>query len=330
MPKFSRKKKDNEPDITDEFGGVGSEEESGDDSAPESDDDAPVYKVQDEDGQVALEPPVRYQARKKAKIRLMSSTESEQVGEIEKDTWITVTHTKEVDGVVRLRFIRGWVGHKTSKGFNIFISEADEDEGVQYMRLVKKEADIRKEADPESEVVGKLTKNDIFEVLETAAPTDKYKGKHAYKKQAYIRMHGGWVSTCRCEDKVLAKEVVGVQEKVLLEEELIQDPERDAARAAKAEEAAKQAKLDAKKNKKGGKTRAAEIKKEIAALEQFQASLSALLANIPESCDEECKAKLEACGEAAADEKKKLGMELSGKAEEGVPPEPEPESEDAK
>ncbi len=325
MPKFGKKKK-NEPDITDEFGGLGSEEESSDDgSGEESDDDAPVYKVQDEDGQVALEPPVRYQARKKAKIRLTSATDSDQVGEMEKDAWITVTHTKEVDGVVRLRFVRGWVGHKTSKGFNLFISEAEEDEGVQFMRLVKKEADIRKEAAPESEVVGKLTKNDIFQVLETVAPTDKYKGKHTYKKLAYIRMHEGWVSTHACEDKVMAKEVVGVQEKVLLENEQINDPERAAARAAKAEEAAKQAKLDAKKNQKGAKARAVQIKKELAALEQFQSSLSALLAGIPECCDEECKAKLEACGKAAADEKKKLGLELSGKAEEGVPPEPEPE-----
>ena len=316
-----RKKKD-EPDITDEFGGMDSEEESSEGSGEEaSDDDAPIYKVADEDGQVALEPPVKYQARRKAKIRIMSAMDSDEVGELNPDAWITVTHTKEVDGVVRLRFIRGWVGHKTTKGYNLFISEAEEDGGAQFMKLVKKEADIRKEADPASEVVGKLAKNDIFEVLEVASPADKYKGKHSYKKQQYVRMHQGWVSTHRCEDKLMAKEVVGVQEKTLLQEEYISDPAREAARAKKAEEDAKQAKIDAKKNQKLAKGKAAETKKEIAALEQFQTNLSALLAAMPECCEEDCKAKLEACGAAAAEQKKKLAKAISGKAEEGVPPE---------
>ena len=322
MPKFGRKKKGGEPDITDEFGGLSAEEESDEEAEAEaSDDDAPIYKVQDEDGQVALEPAIRYQARKTANIRLTSASDGEEVGKIEKDAWITVTHTKEVDGEVRLRFVRGWARHKTAKGYNVFISEAEEDAGVTFMKLAKKEADIRKEADPESEVVGKLSKNDIFQVLESVKPKEKYKGKHAYKKLKYVRMHEGWVSTHRCEDTLMAKEVIGVTEKRLLESEFIADPEREAARAKKAEADAKQAQLDAKKNQKLAKARGAEIKKEISAIEQFQGSLSALLANMPECCQEECKAKLEACGQAAADYQKKLAMEMSGKAEEGVPPE---------
>lgn len=332
MPAFGRKKK-GEPDITDDFGGMGSEDESsGDESGEQSDDDAPIYKVQDEDGQVELAKPVRYQARRKTKIRLMSDIGSDEVGEIEPDTWISVTHTKELDGVTRLRFIRGWVGHTNSKGYNLFISEAEEDEGVSFLRCTKKDVDIRKEASLDSEVVGKLSKGDIFTPLETIKPAGKYKGKHSFKKMKLVRMHAGWVSTHLCEDNIVAKEVVGVKENLALKEEFIQDPERAVARAKAAEEAAKQAKIDAKQNQKKGKARAAEIKKEISALEAFQANLSSLLAAMPGCCEEECKAKLEACDAAATDQKKKLLREMSGKstdpaAEEGVPPEPEPEAD---
>ena len=329
MPKFGKKKK-NEPDITDEFGGMSSgEEDDGSDGSDGSDDEGPIYKVADEDGQVALDPPVRYQARRKAKIRIMSALDSDEVGDVEKDTWITVTHTMEVDGILRLRFKLGWAGYKTAKGYNLFIREGEEDEGVQYYRLAKKEADIRKEPAADAEVVGKLSKNDIFQALEVAVPEDKYAGKHAYKKQRYVKMHEGWVSTHKCEDKLLAKEVVGVVEKTLLEEEFINDPALAEQRAKKAEEAEKQAKIDAKNAKKGGKARAAEAKKEMSAIMAFQKDLSALLASMPECCEEECKEKLEACGTKAAEEKKKLAAEMSGKstdaqAEEGEPPEPEP------
>jgi len=330
MPKFGKKKKADEPSITDEFGGLDSEEDDDSDGSggDDSDDDAPIYKVADEDGQEVLDPPVKYQARKKAKIRIMSAMDSDEVGEIEKDAFIMVTHTMEVDGILRLRFARGWTSYKSTKGFNLLLSEVEE---LPHYKLTKKEGEIRKEADPESEVVGKLSKNDIFEVLEMIDPADKYGGKYAYKKQKYIRMHEGWVSTHRCEDKMMGKEKTGVTEKTNLEEDRIFDPEGDAKREAEAIAAAKQAKIDAKANKKGGKARVTEAKKELAAMEAFQKDLSALLASMPAGCEEECKAKLEACGKAAADEKKKLAKEIGGSgkstdatAEEGEPPEPEP------
>lgn len=331
MPKFGKKKKKNEPDVTDEFGGMSSEEDDSDGSDGSDDDDgAPIYKVADEDGQVVLETPMKYQARKKSKIRIMSAMDSAEVGELEKDAFIVVTHTLEVDGgILRLRFDRGWTSYKSTKGFNLLLSEKEE---LPHYKLTKKEADVRKDADPESEVVGKLSKNDIFEVLEMIDPEDKYGGKYAYKKQKYIRMHQGWVSTMKCEDKMMGKEKTGVVEKTLMEEDRIFDPEGDAKREAEAVAAAKQAKIDAKAGKKGGKTRITEAKKELAAMTQFQKDLSSLLANMPAGCEEECKAKLEACDKAAADEKKKLAVEIGGSgkstdepAEEGEPPEPEPE-----
>jgi hypothetical protein len=328
MPKFGKKKKKGGPDITDEFGGLsseesGSENEAGDESDEE---EAPIYNVADEDGQVVVDPPMKYQARKKAKIRLMSAMDSPEVGEILKDEFIMVTHTMEVDGILRLRFVRGWTSYKSTKGFNLLLSEKEE---IQHYKLTKKEGNVRKEADPESEVVGKLSKNDIFEVLEMLNPPDKYLGKHAYKKQKYIRMHQGWVSTHRCEGKTLGKEVVGVTEKTNLEEDSIFDPEGDAKREAEAIGAAKQAKIDEKEAKKGGKARIGEAKKEMAAVEQFQKDLSAIMAAMPEGCEEECKEKLEACGLAAAEEREKLAREIGASGgskdqvlEEGEPPEP--------
>ena len=182
MPKFGKKKK-GEPDITDEFGGLSSAEESDDGSGSDGEDsegdDAPIYKVADEDGQVALDPPVRYQARSKAKIRITSAVDSDEVGIIEKDEWITVTHTKDVNGQCRLRFIRGWTSYKSKSGYNLMLKEGEENS--HYKQLPGKEIDIRKEADPSSEVVGKVMKLSIFEALEVQTP-------EGFTNLQYVRM----------------------------------------------------------------------------------------------------------------------------------------------
>ncbi len=305
MPKFGKKKK-GEPDITDEFGGLSSAEESdasGSDGESEED-DAPIYKVADEDGQVALDPPVRYQARNKAKIRITSAVDSDEVGVLEKDEWITATHTMDVNGQCRLRFIRGWTSYKSKSGYNLMLKEGEENS--HYKQLPGKEIDIRKEADPASEVVGKMMKLSIIEALEVQTPEGS-------TNLQYVRMFEGWVSTHTVSDKMIGGVKKGVIETPNLAIETIYDPEGDARREREAIAAAKQAKIDEKKAKKDGKKNKkqglAATKTELAAVQAFEANISKVLASLPESLGEQ-KAHLEACKNSALEQAERLQKEV--------------------
>lgn len=305
MPKFGKKKKGEDPDITDEFGGLSSAEESESGSdAEDEDDDAPIYKVADEDEQVALDPPVRYQARSKAKIRITSAVDSDEVGVLEKDEWITATHTKDVNGQCRLRFNRGWTSYKSKSGYNLMLKEGEENS--HYRQLPGKEIDIRKEADPASEVVGKLMKLSIIEALEVQTPEGS-------TNLQYVRMSEGWVSTHTVTDKLVGGVKKGEIETPNLAIEKIYDPEGDARREKEAIAAAKQAKIDGKKAKKDGKKNKkqglAATKTELAAVAAFAASISKALDALPESLEGQ-KADLEACKKSALEQAERLQKDV--------------------
>lgn len=309
MP-LGRKKK-NEPDITNDFGGMESEEDESGSDAQSSDDDAPIYKVADEDGQVALDPPVRYQARSNAKIRIMSAVDSNEVGIIEPNQWITVTHTKDVNGQCRLRFVRGWTSYKSKSGYNLMLKEGEEN--PHYKLLPDKEIDIRKEADPASEVVGKLSQLCIIEALEVLTPEDKAEGGFAYIDQRYVKISAGWVSTHAITDKLVGGSKKGIVETACLATERVYDPEGDARREKEAIAAAKQAKLDAKKAKKDGKRNKkqglAATKAELAEVQAFSANVEKTLATLPESLAER-KADLELCCKSASDQIERLQKDV--------------------
>ena len=345
MPSFGKKKK-KDADLDSGFGDMeSSEEESGSGSDEESsDDDAPIYKVEDEPGQEELDPPVKYQARKKAKIRLKSAVDSDEVGTIAVDQFIMVTHTMDVDGQLRLRFNKGWTSLKTAKGYQLMMTRGD----ATYYKTTKKDVKVRKEADPESEVVGTIDKGSIFEVLETQEPdpsSDFWAG-HKPKKSKLVKMHEGWVITHAVEPKKLAGEIVGIDEKKQMDVEKFNDPEGDKKLAAEAAAAAKQAKVDAKAGKKADKAAAkkeaadlkamqAQLNTDIKSVAAFEKQLTSLLASMPELCVEGCAADIEKCKKTAAAKKKELSDKLkasggSQDAEEGEPPEPEAEPEPEK
>ena len=313
MPLGKLKKKKDEPDITDEFGGLSSEEEEEEEEVrAASDEDEPIYKVADEDGQVALDPPVRYQARSKAKIRILSAVDSDEVGAIEKNDWILVTHTKDVNGQCRLRFNRGWTSYKSAKGYNLMLMEGEKN--THYKQLPGKEIDIRKSADPASEIVGKVQKLSILEALEVTTPAEQYKGKFPYTDQRYVRMSEGWVSTHEVADKMVGGVLRGIVETPCLAVEAVYDPEGDARREREAVEAAKQAKLaeqqakkDKKKNKKQG---LAATKADLAATQAFEANLSKALESLPAFLEEQ-KTSLEECRKTASQQIERLQKEVS-------------------
>jgi hypothetical protein len=319
-----RKKKKDEPDLTDEFGGIESEEEddSGEDGSG-SDDDAPIYKVADEDDQVALDPPVKYQARTKAKIRITSAVDSDEVGIIEKNGFITATHTKDVNGQVRLRFNRGWTSYKSAKGYNLMMKEGEENPHYkQVPRPEGKEIDIRKEADPASEVVGKLQKLSIFEALEVKDPESPADEKFPTEKLKYVRLFAGWVSTHEVSDKMVGGVKKGITETACLVEEKVHDPEGDARREKETLDAAKQAKLAEKQAKKAGKQEAKQEKKkgkqglsatktELASVQAFDANLAKALAALPATLEESMKADLQACKTTSAAQVERLQKEVA-------------------
>ena len=320
MPKMGKKKK-NEPDITNEFG-FGSEEddESSDEEGGSDDDDgAPIYKVVDEDGQEALVPPVRYQARSKAKIRITSAVDSDEVGVIEKNEFITVSHTKDVNGQLRLRFPRGWTSYKSAKGYNLMLKEGEEN--THYKQRPGKEIDIRKEMDPASEVVGKMQKLTIIEALEVKEPEDKHDGKYAYASLKYVKMHAGWISTHEVTEKMVGGVVKGIVETANVDIEGLHDPEGETKRAAEAVEAAKAAKIaekEAKKlgkqeqkgAKKGAKAGLKETKAEYDTTKAFVDGLTKTIASLPPSLEETMKADLETCAATAKKELKRLETEM--------------------
>ena len=311
MPLGKLKKKKGEPDITDEFGGLSSEEEEEEEVRAASDEDEPIYKVADEDGQVDLDPPVRYQARSKAKVRILSAVDSDEVGAIEKNEWILVTHTKDVNGQCRLRFNRGWTSYKSAKGYNLMLMEGEKNS--HYKQLPGKEIDIRKAADPASEVVGKVQKLSILEALEVTTPAEQYKGKFPYTGQQYVRMSEGWVSTHAVADKMVGGVLRGVVETPCLAVEAVHDPEGDARREREAVEAAKQAKLDeqqAKKDRKKNKKQGlVATKADLAATQAFEANLSKALESLPEFLGEQ-KTGLEECRKTALQQVERLQKEV--------------------
>jgi hypothetical protein len=67
-----------------------------------------VRCMQDEDGQVELEQPVRYMAIGNTTLSLTSAKDSESIADLKKMEVIIVTHTKTVDDKLRLRTRRGW------------------------------------------------------------------------------------------------------------------------------------------------------------------------------------------------------------------------------
>ena len=170
---------------------------------------------------MVLDAPVRYQARSKAKIRITSAVDSDEVGIIEKNEFITVTHTKDVNGQLRLRFPRGWTSYKSAKGYNLMLMENEEKS--HYKQVPGNEIDIRKEMDPASEVVGQLQKLCIFEALEVKEPEDKNDGKFTYTSLRYVKMFNGWVSTHVVTDKMVGGVKKGIVETEVLAVEGLHD-----------------------------------------------------------------------------------------------------------
>ena len=318
---MGKKKKNAEPDITDEFGfGSEEDEESSDEEEGSDEDDAPIYKVADEEDQVVLDAPVRYQARSKAKIRITSAVDSDEVGIIEKNEFITVTHTKDVNGQLRLRFPRGWTSYKSAKGYNLMLMENEEKS--HYKQVPGNEIDIRKEMDPASEVVGQLQKLCIFEALEVKEPEDKNDGKFAYTSLRYVKMFNGWVSTHVVTDKMVGGAKKGIVETEVLAAEGLHDPEGDKKRAAEAIEAAKAAKKAEKEGKKLGKQEAKGAKKgakaglketqaELTTTKAFADGLAKTLSMLPASLEESMKKEMEACVATANAEVKRLSKEVA-------------------
>lgn len=173
MPKFGKKKKkddDGAGAMTSDFDFPSEEEEESSDE-----EGVPGLEIVDEEGQEAVDPPIRYMALRKCKLHIRSEVDSEEVGGLEKGNVLLATHTKVQNGITRIRCERGsplpgkgrpsgWVSLTKEDGSLCLIAEDLEN---RVYKVVAESATVRNgpgRTDPKAKET--LPKNMIFECLE--------------------------------------------------------------------------------------------------------------------------------------------------------------------
>lgn len=71
-----------------------------------------------------MKPPQRFMVASGTTVRLSSDLSSEELGKMKRGEVVTVTHTKEVNGITRLRCSKGWLTQINSSGFTLCIVRA--------------------------------------------------------------------------------------------------------------------------------------------------------------------------------------------------------------
>ena len=78
--------------------------------------DIKKVEIVDEEAQTEIDT-MRYMVCSKANVRQGSGMDTEPLGMLKKGEVLEVTHTKEVDGKIRLRFKLGWVSAFSADGY---------------------------------------------------------------------------------------------------------------------------------------------------------------------------------------------------------------------
>jgi hypothetical protein len=142
------------------------------------------WNIKDEEHQVDI-PLTRYMAVNGCKIRLTSAANSEVIDELKKMEVIIVTHTKTIDGRLRLRCNRGWASaDRWVTGDNTKLMIAASSTNKFYR--AKEDCTIRVDSGKNAEKADeKLTKGRVIEAEDFCEVSGR----------AYIKFAGGWVCT---------------------------------------------------------------------------------------------------------------------------------------
>ena len=170
-----------------------------DEDVGDVDEEVVEFVIEDEEDQVAIAP-TRYMATKRAVMRVRSMMDSDQTGYINTNEVVTVTHTKLIDGKLRLRCGRGWISAvSTTTGWVLAIAENDANLHYQLHRGCNVDRYLEVHRASEADVITDLKKKFVVEVLE------KKLDPGTQTSRLHIRLGGdetGWISEIDLQKRV--------------------------------------------------------------------------------------------------------------------------------
>jgi hypothetical protein len=183
MPKTPGKKKNGNDPAPSDFDNPMMSSDEEDAAQPEP--GQPAREIEDEEGQVPVEPPKRYMACSKAVVRLRSDLDSEELDRLSKGQVILVTHLKKQGEKTRLRYKGGWTSPLTNDGYTVLFSADNENRHYR----AQEDCTVRVGFDKTSDKAGNpvLPKNKVIEVIDM-------KPAEAGSKTMRLQFSGGWTS----------------------------------------------------------------------------------------------------------------------------------------